>query len=61
MVKEIYVCEGECKGEVPVEKAGDSPTCQAETCDKHGQPLTKKIECEQCHARFNPGEEHTCA
>ena len=37
-----YICTGTCKGETDDPTVG---TCQAETCDKHGEPLTA-CECE---------------
>lgn len=37
-----YICTGECKGETDDETVG---TCQAESCNKFGEPL-KPCNCE---------------
>ncbi len=52
MPVEKYVCAA-CGGVSPTPK-----NCETENCAKKGQPLDKKMECEQCGAMFGEGEEH---
>jgi hypothetical protein len=44
-----YICTGGCEG------VSDKPgTCQAEDCEKHGEPLTK---CECTDSNHGDGED----
>ena len=62
MTKIIYVCEGECHGQTEpmTEEPESTLTCKAETCNRHGLPLTKHHICEKCNAKYKEGEEHSC-
>ena len=61
MTKTMHICEGTCHGEVDDEtfKKGLN-VCGTEGCDKHHQPFTKVLVCENCEAKYKPDEEHVC-
>ena len=61
MAEVKYVCTGSCGGSVTEEEhAQGKTTCALETCEKHGQPLEKRISCDSCKVLLKEGEEHCC-
>jgi len=58
----VYACSGSCHGVVTEEmqKSGKM-TCGAESCEKHGQPLEKRTQCESCATdTAKDGNAHVC-
>lgn len=56
-----YICTGSCHGAVTEKefKSGKNK-CGAVTCEKHGQPLVKRLFCPKCKVYFKEGEKHIC-
>ena len=54
----VYICTGTCGGMAAQEKynAG-ARTCGAESCNRKGQPLEKRVQCAGCE---NAGPDHFC-
>lgn len=52
-----YRCTGSCKGRVTEEQYAEGmQTCQAEGCEKKGEPL--KPYCEHCEMLVDEAEQH---
>lgn len=61
MAEVKYVCTGSCGGQVSEEEYNQGKTtCGDPNCEKHGQPLEKKLVCSQCGKHFEPGEDASC-
>lgn len=54
-MSKLYICTGSCHGQSKV-----PGSCQAETCELKGQPLTEVEQCDQCGATYKSGDQHTC-
>ena len=61
MAEVRYVCTGSCGGMVTEEehKSGKT-TCAATDCEKHGQPLEKRMYCTGCQKAYKEEEGHSC-
>lgn len=58
----VYVCTGTCGGAVTeAQYQAGSKTCAAETCNKYGEPLEIRRQCESCEtAAAKDGTPHNC-
>jgi len=59
----VYVCTGSCGGVVTEEMHNSGKTtCATETCEKFGQPLERRKQCESCEsAAAKNGEPRACS
>lgn len=56
-----YICTGSCHGVATEEEhQKGATTCGDPNCEKHGQPLVKRLYCPKCKVHFEEGEEHIC-
>ncbi|MBU1197013.1 hypothetical protein KJ765_00720 [Candidatus Micrarchaeota archaeon] len=56
-----YVCTGSCHGEATEEEYNQgAKTCGTEGCEKHGEPLEKRMVCDECQGEVREGEAHAC-
>jgi len=56
-----YICTGSCHGVATEEQHSQGATvCQAEDCEKRGQPLQKRYQCPKCDEYFEKEEDHKC-
>ncbi|MBS3119203.1 hypothetical protein J4475_00085 [Candidatus Woesearchaeota archaeon] len=57
-----YVCTGSCHGVATEEQwRHGAKTCAAQGCERHGQPLVKRLFCEKCGRHYKEGSKHSCA
>ena len=59
----VFVCTGSCHGVATEEQfQNGATTCAAEACEKHGQPLVPRTQCESCaSSAAKDGKRHACA
>ncbi|MBD3378987.1 MAG: hypothetical protein GF408_00800 [Candidatus Omnitrophica bacterium] len=61
MAEVRYVCPGSCGWSVSEKEYDKGKTiCQAPACEKHGEPLEKKLYCPECGIYFDEDAAHTC-
>lgn len=54
----LFRCTGSCGG---VTDDATIAGCGLEGCEKHGEPLTKVLQCEACEAQQeSDGQSHAC-